>query len=107
MRRFQSLFIFNLGVLGGDACAAAFVKRAVPSRGDEESDELALIAVIDGIDLRSRAGAFKGGSVLAWFDGIAVDLREAQLAPGARSRQTRSSAGSRSRHRRTGASSRA
>jgi hypothetical protein len=50
--------------------AAAFVRHAVPSHGDEESDELALVAVFDGINLASRAKAFKGGSMLAWFGGI-------------------------------------
>ena len=64
--------------------AAAFVRRAVPSRGDEESDELALVAVFDGIELKSRATAFTGGSMLAWYGGITVDLREVDLAPGAR-----------------------
>ena len=63
--------------------AAAFVKHAVPSRGDEESDELGLVAVFDGIDLTSRATSFRGGSVLAWYGGISLDLREATLAPGA------------------------
>jgi hypothetical protein len=84
MRLFRSLLIFKLGVWAGMASAAAFVKRAVPSRGDEDSDELSLVAVFDGIDLKSRAKAFKGGLMLAWFGGIAVDLREAELAPGAR-----------------------
>jgi hypothetical protein len=80
----RSLLAFKLGAWVGIAIAAAFVKRSMPSRGDEESDELALVAVFDGIDLKSRAGAFRGGSMLAWFGGIALDLREAQLAPGAR-----------------------
>jgi hypothetical protein len=84
MRSLRSLLIFELGVWSGMAAAAAFVKRALPSRGDADSDELALVAVFDGIDLRSRAKGFKGGSMLAWFGGIAVDLREAELAPGAR-----------------------
>jgi hypothetical protein len=84
MRRFRAVLIFNLGVWAGVAAAAAFVKRAVPSRGDEESDELSLVAVFDGIDLESRAKAFNGGSMFAWFGGIAVDLRDAELAPGAR-----------------------
>jgi hypothetical protein len=66
------------------AIAAAFVKRAVPSYGDEETNEVSLVAIFDGIDLKSRASAFRGGSMLSWFGGIAVDLREAQLAPGAR-----------------------
>src|SRR5581483_12037499 len=59
-------------------------KRVLPSSGDEESDELALVAIRDGIRLRSRAAAFRGGSMLAWFGGISVDLREATLASGAR-----------------------
>jgi hypothetical protein len=70
--------------MGGNVIAAAFVKRAVPSHGDEDSDELSLVAVFDGIDLTSRSKAFKGGSMLAWFGGIEVDLREAELADGAR-----------------------
>jgi len=84
MRLVRSLLTFKLGVAVGMGTAAAFVKRAVPSHGDEDSDELSLVAVFDGIDLRSRAKAFRGGSMLAWWGGIAVDLREAELAPGAR-----------------------
>jgi hypothetical protein len=84
MRLLRALLLFKLGVGLGIAIAAVFVKRAVPSRGDEESDELSLVAVFDGIDLKSRAKAFRGGSMLAWFGGIAVDLRDAELAPGAR-----------------------
>ncbi len=84
MRPVRALLSFKLGALVGMAVAAAFVKRAVPSRGDEDSDEVALVAVFDGIELRSRAKVFKGGSMLAWFGGIAVDLRDTELAPGAR-----------------------
>jgi hypothetical protein len=84
MRVLRGLLIFKLGLWAGMMGAAAFVKRAVPSRGDEDSNELSLVAVFDGIDLESRAKAFKGGSMLAWFGGIAVDLRDAELAPGAR-----------------------
>ncbi len=84
MRALRTLLVFKLGALVGMCAAAAFVKRAVPSYGDEESNELSLVAVFDGIDLKSRAKSFKGGSMLAWFGGIAVDLREADLAPGAR-----------------------
>jgi hypothetical protein len=57
------------------------VKRAFPSRGDEESDEVRLVAILNGIELKSRARAFRGGSMFTWLGGIAVDLREAQLAP--------------------------
>jgi hypothetical protein len=84
MRALRSLLLLKLGAWAGMMGAAAFVKRAVPSRGDEDSDELALVAVFDGIDLKSRASAFRGGSMLAWFGGISIDLREAELAPDAR-----------------------
>jgi hypothetical protein len=56
----------------------------LPSRGDAESDEVALVAIFDGVALESRATPFKGGSMLAWFGGVAVDLRKAKLAPEAR-----------------------
>jgi hypothetical protein len=81
MRLLRTLGVLTVGTFAGFAAAAAVVKRAVPSRGDEESDEVALMAVFDGVELKSRATAFRGGSMLAWFGGIAVDLREAQLAP--------------------------
>jgi hypothetical protein len=80
----RSLVTFKLGVWTGVAAAAAFMRHAVPSRGDEESDDVALVAIFDGIELQNRSKAFKGGSMLSWFGGIAVDLREAELAPGAR-----------------------
>ena len=84
MRAIRSLLLFMLGFWSGMMAAAGFVKRAVPSRGDEESDELALVAVMDGIDLTNSSKTFKGGSMVAWYGGIAVDLREAELAPDAR-----------------------
>lgn len=82
-RLLRTLVLFGLGAWAGMATAAAFVKHAVPSRGDGESDEVSLVAVFDGIDLKSRAAAFRGGSMFAWLGGIAFDLSEAQLAPGA------------------------
>ena len=73
----------TVGSVAGFMAAAAFVKHAIPTRGDEESDELGLVAVFDGIELTNRAASFRGGSVLAWYGGISLDLREATLAPGA------------------------
>jgi len=84
MRAVRGLLLFKLGAWIGFMAAAALAKHAVPSRGDEESDELGLVAIFDGIQLKSRARAFRGGSMLAWFGGIEADLREAELAPGAR-----------------------
>ncbi len=80
MRLVRALGLTAIGFWAGVAAAAAVVKRAVPSRGDEESDEVALVAIFDGVDLKNRAAAFRGGSMLAWFGGIAVDLRSANLA---------------------------
>ena len=83
MRPVRALSLVTLGGFAGFAASAAVLRRALPSRGDAESDEVALVAIYNGIDLKSRAEAFRGGSMLAWFGGIAVDLREATLAPGA------------------------
>jgi hypothetical protein len=83
MRPLRALALLFLGAFAGFAAAAAVLRNALPSRGDEESDEVALVAIFNGVELKSRAGAFRGGSMLAWFGGIAVDLREATLAEGA------------------------
>ena len=79
----RRLLLFKLGALVGMIVAAAFFKRIVRSRGDADSDELALVAILDGVELESRARAFRGGSMLAWFGGIDVDLSGAELAEGA------------------------
>jgi len=83
MRLLRTFGLLTVGMFAGFMAAAAVVKHAVPSHGDQESDEVALAAVFDGVEMKSRATAFRGGSMLAWFGGIAVDLREAQLAAGA------------------------
>jgi hypothetical protein len=74
MRLFRTLVIFELGAWVGTVTSAALAKRAMPSRGDEESDEVALMAIFDGIDLKSRAQAFRGGSMFAWFGGVDVKV---------------------------------
>ena len=104
----RSLGLVVAGVYVGFAAAARVMKSVLPSRGDAESDEVALVAIFDGVKLESRSQAFRGGSMLAWFGGVAVDLREAELAPGVlTSRSIPSSAGSRSACRWVGGSSRA
>ena len=84
MRFVRVALFLKLGFWAGVLASAALVKRVLPSRGDEESDEVALAAIFGGVELKSRARAFRGGSLLAWFGGVAVDLREAMLAPEAR-----------------------
>jgi hypothetical protein len=79
----RRLPLLVLGFFAGFMAAARFVRLAVPSRGDATSDELALVAVFDGVELESNATAFRGGSMLAWYGGVDADLREATLAPDA------------------------
>jgi hypothetical protein len=82
----RRVLLVKLGFWSGLVAAAALMKRALPSSGDAESDELVLVAIFDGIELENRSQAFRGGSLLSWFGGIDLDLRQAQLAPGARLR---------------------
>jgi hypothetical protein len=84
MRLLKALGLLVAGVYVGFLGAAALVKRALPSQGDAESDEVALVAIFGGIELASTAKAFRGGSMFAWYGGIAVDLRQATLAAGAK-----------------------
>ena len=79
MRPLRATALVTAGALAGFLAAAAVVKRMLPSRGDEESDALALVAIFDGIELKNRASSFRGGSVFTWFGGISLDLREATL----------------------------
>ncbi len=81
MRLLRAVGLTILGFWAGVMTSAAMMKRVLRSRGDDESDEVALVAIFDGIDLQSRASAFQGGSMLAWFGGISVDLRSAKLSP--------------------------
>jgi hypothetical protein len=78
MRRLLKLL---LGALAGVMVAAAVTRRLRPSVGDEESDALDLVAIFTGSELHSRAAAFSGGSILAWFGVCVVDLRDATPAP--------------------------
>jgi hypothetical protein len=86
MRLLRTLVLLELGAWAGMMTTAAILKRVLPSRGDAESDDLALMAIFDGVELESHSQAFRGGSMLAWFGGVAVDLREAKLAPDAKLR---------------------
>jgi hypothetical protein len=83
-RLVRSLLFLLVGVLAGIAAAGAVLRGWLPSHGDETSDTLELVAIFDGIELKSRATEFRGGTILAWFGGIALDLSEATLAPDAR-----------------------
>ncbi len=82
-----------LGILGLLAVAGLFIpplaalvaKARLQGRAvapfDEAADEIDLVAIFDGVEARSRAAAFRGGSVLTWYGGGDLDLREATLDP--------------------------
>ena len=84
MRLLRGLLLVKLGFWAGMFASAALMKRVLPSHGDEESDEVALVAILNGVELKSRSRAFRGGSMFSWLGGIAVDLRDAELAENAR-----------------------
>jgi hypothetical protein len=75
------LFAIVFGIL---AVAALIVRLRRPSRGDADSDEIALTSIWSGTDMNSHAAAFRGGSIISWWGGTRLDLRDARLAPGAR-----------------------
>jgi hypothetical protein len=83
VRLIRAVLLVELGFWAGTVASAALMKRMLPSRGDDESNEVALVAILNGVEMKSRAQAFTGGSMFAWLGGIAVDLREAKLGPDA------------------------
>lgn len=83
-RLVRTVLVLLAGALGGFVGAAAALRGWLPSRGDETSDEVTLATILDGVQLASRSTAFRGGSILAWFGGVELDLTGATVAPGAR-----------------------
>lgn len=77
----KSILKFWLFILLGSMAAAIVAKRKLPVVDDPNGDEVKLVAIFDGADLRSNASAFRGGSAIAGFGGIVLDLRRAQASP--------------------------
>ena len=61
--------------------AAFVVKQRTPSVGDADSDEVALVTIFEPLEFASTAKAFRGGSLLCWYGGGDLDLRDATLDP--------------------------
>jgi hypothetical protein len=78
----RRILIFAAGLLAGLTAAAAVARLLIPSHGDEDSDELALVAISNGIELESRAKEFRGGTIGIWMGGVELDLSNATIAPG-------------------------
>ena len=71
-----------LGALFIPPLVAAVARRRLLDAGDELSSELDRYAIFDGVQLASRAAAFRGGETIAWYGSLDLDLREARLDPG-------------------------
>ncbi len=65
----------------GSALVAVLARRRVVNKGGASSASVALAAIFDGAELQSEASAFRGGSLLAWYGGMTLDLRRATLDP--------------------------
>lgn len=90
MKRAIKRIVIGLIVLQvGAFVSGLLLRRRFPSSGDETSDEIALVTIMNGTDLRSRAGAFRGGSALTLLGGTEIDLRDTTLAPGGAVLRTR------------------
>ena len=62
----------------GTALAAKFL---LESNAEPETEEIDLVAIFGGEQLKSAASPFYGGKILAMFGGPVIDLREATPAP--------------------------
>lgn len=80
----RTVLLFLVGALAGLVGAAALLRRSLRTSGGAASDELAIVAILDGVEVESHSTAFRGGTVLAWFGGVTIDLTGATLAAGAR-----------------------
>lgn len=87
MRRFF-LRLLGLLALAGmivPPIAALSTKRRLADRAvdafDEAADEIDVAAIFEGMDLKSRSSAFRGGDLLLWYGGGTLDLRGATLDP--------------------------
>ncbi len=81
VRLVRAFILVNLLFALVSVAVALYVKFTHPSVGDEESDELDLVTIFDGIELASRASSFRGGSWITMFGGGELDLRQATLDP--------------------------
>jgi hypothetical protein len=71
------------------AIAAVAMKQRLPRHDSADADEVNLVAIFEPLSFTSRATAFRGGTVDAWYGGGLIDLREATLDPAGATLQVR------------------
>jgi hypothetical protein len=62
------------------AAVALILKGRMRSWGDEGSDSIELVSIMDGVEFESRAQSFSGGSVFTMMGSTEMDLRDVQLS---------------------------
>jgi len=68
-------------IVGAIAAISMRGKLAPTETTDPAADEIVAVAIFGPLAFRSRAGAFRGGTLDCWYGGGALDLREATLDP--------------------------
>lgn len=68
-------------IVGAIAAISMRGKLVATETTDPEADEIVAVAIFGPLAFRSRARAFRGGTLDCWYGGGALDLREATLDP--------------------------
>ncbi len=68
--------VINVAVM----IVALALKARMRSWGDEDSDSVELVCIMDGLEFSSHAKEFSGGSVFTMMGGSEIDLRKVNLA---------------------------
>lgn len=70
----RGFMLVALGVAGG-------AKLLLESNAEPTTEEIDLVSIFDGQNLKSEASPFYGGKIMAMFGGVVLDLNEATPAP--------------------------
>jgi hypothetical protein len=79
--RFLVVTVAVVVAINAAVAAFAFVlKSRMRSWGDESSDSIELVSIMDGVEFESRAKGFSGGSVFTMMGSTEMDLRDVELS---------------------------
>jgi predicted membrane protein len=82
LRRLLRWLLFAWFVSVGVSVVAGLLSaRRQVSTADPDSDEIELSGIFRSFDFVSTSTAFRGGSMVCWYGGGTLDLREATLDP--------------------------
>jgi Cell wall-active antibiotics response LiaF, C-terminal len=82
MKRLLRVFLWLVAIGVGMQVAGAVLSKAFEGDSDPDDDEFRIGAVIGGRAIKSRATALRSIAAKVFMGGVALDLREATLAPG-------------------------